>query len=97
MSRIKHGSRVSTEAWRFYTKGVANEHCWSYLQFGGKWMDSQVYGTVISRSGDIWTVYWDINSEEIFLESDFIQKEQDDLPLQGEEIFILFRKQCYTL
>ena len=95
MSRINRGSRVSTEAWRFDTKGVANEHGWSYLQFGEKWMDPQAYGTVISISGDKWTVCWDIDYEEILLGSDFLQKEQDDLPLQNEEILILFRKQCY--
>ena len=33
--------------------------------------------------------------KKILLENDFLQKEQDDLPLQSEEIFILFRKECY--
>ena len=73
MSRIKCGSRVSTEALRLDTKDVANKH-WSYLQFGGKWMDSQAYRTVINKSGDKWTVCWDIDNEEILLESDFLQK-----------------------
>ena len=97
MSGIKRRSRVSTEAWRFDTKNVANEHRWSQWVDGewGKWVDSRAYGTVISRSGDKWTVCWDVDNEEISLECNYLQKKRDDLPLQSEEILILFRKQCY--
>ena len=52
MARIKTGSRVSTEAWRFDRKSVALEERWSYLQFGKSCVDARVIGTVMEKSGN---------------------------------------------
>ena len=43
--RIKIGSRISTEAWRFDQTKVDSDH-WSFKQFGETWQDARLYGTV---------------------------------------------------
>ena len=54
--RIKIGSRVSTEAWRFDIKHTVTEEHWSFLTFGEKWLDSRVIETVEGKSGNRWVV-----------------------------------------
>ena len=52
MSRIKIGSRVSTEAWRFDKNSSVLEERWSFLNFGERWLGSPVVGTVDGKSGN---------------------------------------------
>ena len=59
MSRIKVGSRVSTEAWRFDQKSAELKDRWSYLQFGELWMDARIVGTVEGKTGNRWLVKWE--------------------------------------
>ena len=56
MARIKTGSRVSIEAWRFDRNSVALKERWWYLQFEGSWGDTRVIGTVKEKSGNWWLV-----------------------------------------
>ena len=83
MARIKTGSRVSTEAWRFDRKSVALEERWSYLQFGKSCVDARVIGTVMEKSGNRWLIKWDLDEETVSWEMEYIFKEDDDTPLQG--------------
>ena len=61
MSRIKLGSRVSTEGWCFHSPTVTiHEDRLSWKVFGKKSLDSRVYGTVLGKNGGKWQVMWDI-------------------------------------
>lgn len=76
MKRIRIGSRVSTEAWRFdNAKCLRAEDRWSFSKFGEKWPDARVFGTVTGRSGQKFDVKWDIDGETIAFEIDCLFKE----------------------
>ena len=91
MSRIKLGSRVSTEAWRFDQKNVNKlEDRWSYLHFKSLWRDARLFGTVKGKSGNRWLVQWDIDQQIASWETDYLFKEVDDTPLQGKILIFLF-------
>ena len=81
--RIKIGSRVSTEAWRFDRKTTDIEERWSYLQFGDNYMNARVLGTVQGKSGNRWVVKWDIDKQITSWETELLFKEPDTIPLQG--------------
>ena len=81
MNRIKVKSRVSTEAWRF-DRSEKEEERWSFLYFGGTWVDSRVYGTVTGKTGERWLVKWDIDEEISSWETEVLLKESDDTPYQ---------------
>ena len=81
MNRIKVKSRVSTEAWRF-DRSEKEEERWSFLYFGGTWVDSRVYGTVTGKAGERWLVKWDIDEEISSWETEVLLKESDDTPYQ---------------
>ena len=49
--RIRIGSRVSTEAWRFEQTKIDVDR-WSYKKFGELWRDARIVGTVIEQSGE---------------------------------------------
>ena len=77
MNRIKLGSRVSTEGWRFDSPTVTREEDrWSWKVFG-KWLDSRVYGKVLGKNGGKWQVRCDIDNEVSQMECDFLDKEDD--------------------
>ena len=76
--RIKVGSRVSTEAWRFDNKNVELEERWSFTQFGEQYLDARCYGTVIGKKGEKWNVEWKIDKSEMAFESRYLQWEVDE-------------------
>ena len=83
MSRIKLGSRVSTEGWCFDSPTVTlHEDRWSGKFFGNKWLDSRVYGTVLRKNGRKWQVKWHIENEVSQMECDFLEKEDYTTPAQ---------------
>ena len=54
MSRIKRRSRVSTEAWRFDTKNVANEHRWlQWVDGENGWMGNGENGWIHEHMGQL--------------------------------------------
>ena len=83
-TRIKKGSRVSTEAWRFDQTKIEVDR-WSYKNFGETWQDARIFGTVVDKSGQKWKIKWDIDGEISTFETDKLFKE-DDLPKQGNLI-----------
>ena len=83
MARIKIGSRVSTEAWRFDKEPVAFQEWWPYLRFGEPWVEARVIRTVKEKSGNWWLVKWEIDEETVSWETEFLLKEDDEIPLQG--------------
>ena len=86
MPRIKIGSRVSTEAWRFDQKVDNLKDRWSYIHFGKVWRDARVLGSVKDKSGNRWLVQWDIDQETVSWESDYLFQEPDNTPLQGKNL-----------
>ena len=103
MSGIKRRSRVSTEAWRFDTKNVANEHRWlQWVDGENGWMGNGENGWIHEHMGQL---FLDQGINGLYVGMLMMKKyrwnvitfkkKRDDLPLQSEEIFILFRKQCY--
>ena len=74
---------MSTEAWRFDRSSNELQDRWSYIHFGESWLDSRAFGTVTARSGDKWIIRWDIDGEELSLESDYLLKENDQIKFQG--------------
>lgn len=84
--RIKRGSRVSTEAWRFDRKHQDIKDRWSYSQFGEAYLDSRCFGSVERKEGEKWVIHWDIDGSLMAFESTFLQLESNTAP-----------KQVYTL
>lgn len=82
MGRIKIGSRVSTEAWRFDAKHIVEEERWSFFTFGKKWQDSRVIGTIEGKSGNRWIVRWDMDQDISSWETEVLFKEDDSAPMQ---------------
>jgi hypothetical protein len=83
-SRIRIGSRVSTEGWRFDITSADTlvKNRWSYKIFGDQWVDSRVFGSVLGKIGCKWQVKWDIDQDISVFEGVFLQKEDDDIALQ---------------
>ena len=79
--RIRIGSRVSNEAWRFEQTKIDVDR-WSYKKFGELWRDARIVGTVIEQSGGKWKVKLDIDGEISNFETNQLFKE-GDLPKQG--------------
>ena len=82
MSRIKLGSRASTEAWRFDRTCNNEKDRWSYSIFGENWGDGRVCGIVLSKEGEKWRVKWDLDNEESTWETQFLHKESGNVPPQ---------------
>ena len=72
--RIRIGSRVSTEAWRFEHTKIDVDR-WSYRKFGELWRDARIVGTVIEQSGGKWKVKLDIDGEISNFETNQLFKE----------------------
>lgn len=84
--RIKIGSRVSTEAWRFdQTKEDSDR--WSLKQFGETWQDARLYGTVVETAGEKWKIKWEIDGETSMFETDNLFKESE---CSGKYLFANF-------
>ena len=81
-SRIKVNSIISTEAWRFDKSAPFYKDRWSYKWLGEKWRDSQVIGSVLSKSLDKWMVLWDLDGETSDFETSYLLKEDDNTPKQ---------------
>ena len=80
MPRIKVGSRVTTEAWRF---DKDKKKRWSEEVFKDGWKNARVNGTVVMKSGTHhWNILWDIDGSESSLPTDVLQHECSDLPTQ---------------
>ena len=77
MARIKIGSRVSTEAWRFDSKCSQDSDRWSFSLFGPDWRDSRVTGIVVDKCGGKWMVKWDVDGEKSAFETEVLHKEPD--------------------
>ena len=92
MGRIKIGSRVSTEAWRFDRKELVVEERWSFLHFGQEWLDSRVIETVDGKSGNKWLVRWDIDQEVSSWETECLFKKDDNTPLQTTSVVLNMEK-----
>ena len=75
--RIRIGSRVSTEAWRFDSLVPDDSDRWSFKQFGDTWRDARVFGTVVDRVGEKLLVLWDIDKETSLFETSVLTKEED--------------------
>lgn len=75
--RIRIGSRVSTEAWRFDSIVKEDLDRWSYKQFGDTWRDARVFGIVVDRVGEKLLVLWDIDEETSLFETSVLTKEED--------------------
>ena len=87
MNRIALNSRVSTEGWRFDDSALDEKQRWSYLMFGENWRDSRLHGTVKARGGgDKWSMEWDIDKATRKISTEYLQKEPNSLPIQGELI-----------
>ena len=57
MTRVKLGSRVSTEGWHFDSPTVTiDEDRRSWKVFGNKWLESTVYGPVLGKNGGKWQI-----------------------------------------
>ena len=84
--RIKIGSRLSTEAWRFDQTKVDSDH-WSFKQFGETWQDARLYGTVVEKAGEKWKIKWEIDGEISVFETDNLFKESE---CSGKNLLLIF-------
>ena len=80
MSRIKLGSRVSTEAWCFDRTCNNEKDHWPYSIFGENWREGRVCGIVLSKECEQWRVKWDLDNEESTWETEFLHKESENVP-----------------
>ena len=77
MGRIKIGSRVSTEAWRFDQNCEKESDRWSFKHFGVDWRDARAFGVVVGRSSQKFLIKWDIDGDETGFETESLHKEPD--------------------
>ena len=75
--RIRIGSRVSTEAWRFDPTKVDSDR-WSFKNFCEGWRDARLFGLVMEKIGQKWKVKWDFDGEISVFETDILFKESDN-------------------
>ena len=71
--RIRIGSRVSTEAWRFDHTKVDSDQ-WSFKNFGEGWRDARLFGVVMEKIGQKWKVKWDFMGKFRYLRQTFCSK-----------------------
>ena len=63
--RIKVGTNVSTECWRFDGRHKNPGDRWSYHKFGENWADVRLAGVVKARAGgNRWLVKWTYDGTE---------------------------------
>ena len=87
--RIKVGTHVSTECWRFDRKHEVREDRWSwkkfYSKFGENWLDVRLTGVVKARAGgNRWLVEWDHDNTEMEISSEYLVNEDStSTPAEG--------------
>ena len=77
MGRIKIGSRVSTEAWRFDQNCEKESDLWSFKHFGVDWRDARAFGVVVGRISQKFLIKWDIDGDLTGFETESVHKEPD--------------------
>ena len=78
-TRIKVGSKVSTQACRFdHPHTTIENQRWSYKVFGPAWKDARMYGTVQAFKEGRWEVLWHYDNELMTIESRHLVKLDDN-------------------
>ena len=83
--RIRIGTNVSTECWRFDRKHKVPEDRWSWKEFGENWVDVRLKGTVKARAGgNRWLVEWHYDNTEKEISTEYLVNEDSrSSPAEG--------------